>query len=110
MVLTLISLALATKERRPSSSSVHSSRPKVRRPTTTPHGHPTILNNTKAGNNDIIQDVQFSTKHSSDEEDNDDDKDPTLVHRKSAEIVESPQHQGELLHPAPSSMIPPRKS
>lgn len=80
--LTFLS-ALGKKERRPSSGSVHSTKPKVRR--SVAHSQPPPVPKIPSTHQ---QHVKFSTEHSSD--DNDGSEDGTLVHRKSTEIVESP--------------------
>lgn len=93
-------IALAKKTRRSSSSSIHSSRSRVRRPTSQPQGHPTTKS-TK-------QHVQFTTRYSSDEEEDDDG---TTVHQKPSEIVESPRlhhdipHQLHHISPTPTPVI-----
>jgi hypothetical protein len=74
---------MGKKERRPSSGSVHSTKPKVRR--SVAHSqHPPVPKIPSTHQ----QPANFSTQHSSD--DDDDSEDGTLVHRKSTEIVESP--------------------
>ena len=93
---------LRTRERRPSSGSsgsLHTARPKVRRPVTQP------AQTTKSASH-RPQHVSFSTHHSSDEE-----EDEALVHRKSTEIVESPQQQPALIaNVPPVSPVPPPKA
>ena len=116
-VLSSNRIALLNKERRQSSGSAHSSRPKVRRPQSQIH---------PSSNKQNKQHVTFSTRHSSDDDDDDDndDLDDTLVHRKSNDIVVSPKsHAPDHQHgatqtfhhvsPAPPTMLPrppPQKS
>lgn len=90
------------KDRGRSSGSIYSSQPQVRRRNSQPHGQST--------NKSSKQYVSFSTRHSSDEDD--EDEDGTAVHRKSSDIVESPQCHHDLkpqlnhTSPAPTSVVP----